>query len=505
MIAQLEPKVPVSFSSSEVLLPEPADPLALLLLEPCFEDAQRILQEFRAVQIEIDPLIVRSLDEFRLALPQRQHAVVLSAFQLPAGNGLDALRLLRSTDKSTPFILVTGTIGDVAAVECLRQGVNDYVLKDHLARLPLAIRRALQEKDLRETHERTIAALAESEARNRSLVEESVYGIFRVSLEGKFQCANPSLLQMLACTSMEELQELSLAEDVFRYPEHYVKFVATCREQGLVTSTVSEWRRKDGGLISVRLHLRYLSLPGPADALEGIVEDVTEVRALERQLQQAQKFETIGQLAGGIAHDFNNVLGAILGWAELGYEQCRTYPMIAERFSRIHTQAERAAALTRELLAFARRQAIQPQSIDLNAVVANISSFLDKVIGNDIEIKLLPGTLRQIRADPTQVEQVFMNLCLNARDAMPEGGRLTIETEMTFLDQAYCRLHAGVSPGLFAVLSVSDTGTGMSAETRERVFEPFFTTKERGKGTGMGLATVYGIVKQHAGFIQVYS
>jgi two-component system, cell cycle sensor histidine kinase and response regulator CckA len=336
-------------------------------------------------------------------------------------------------------------------------------------------------------------------------VEDSIYGIFRVSLDGKFECANASLLQMLACSSLEELRALNLAGDIFRYPEHYVKFVGMCREQGLVHSAETEWRRKDGGLISVRVHFRYLSIPGPSEAMEGIVEDVTEVRALEHQLQQAQKFETIGQLAGGIGHDFNNVVGAILGWAEIGYEQCRAHPQIAERFSRIRTQAERAAALTRELLAFARRQTIQPQPIDLNSVVSNFTNFLDKVIGNDIEIKLISGNIRRIHADPTQVEQVLMNLCLNGRDAMPDGGRLTIETENIMLDEHFCRMHGALAPGPYSVLSVSDTGTGMSAEVRERVFEPFFTTKERGKGTGMGLATVYGIVKQHAGFVQVYS
>jgi len=255
----------------------------------------------------------------------------------------------------------------------------------------------------------------------------------------------------------------------------------------------------------VRVHLRYLLLPGPTEVMEGIVEDITEVRALEQQLEQAQKFESIGQLAGGVAHDFNNVVGAIIGWAELGYEESRTYPVIAERFSRIRTQAERAAALTRELLAFARRQPMQKQAIDLNALVSNFGNFLDKVIGKDIEIKQIAGNVKRIDADATQVEQVLMNLCLNARDAMPQGGRLTIETEEVVLDETYRRVHAGVAPGQYAVLSVSDTGIGMDAETRERVFEPFFTTKERGKGTGMGLATVYGIVKQHNGFIQVYS
>jgi two-component system, cell cycle sensor histidine kinase and response regulator CckA len=239
--------------------------------------------------------------------------------------------------------------------------------------------------------------------------------------------------------------------------------------------------------------------------LEVIAEDVTEFRALERQLHQAQKFDAIGQLAGGIAHDFNNVVGAILGWAELGFDQNRSQPQIAERFRRIREQAERAAALTRELLAFARRQVFQPRAVDLNEVSSGLVSFLDKVIGKHIEFKFLNTRLDPVKADPTQIEQVLMNLCLNARDAMREGGRMVIETEMVELDEAYCRFYPYVTPGRYAVLSVSDTGTGMDAATRERIFEPFFTTKERGKGTGMGLAIVYGVVKQHGGFIHVYS
>jgi len=400
---------------------------------------------------------------------------------------------------------LTSSLGEEAAAEFIRQGFNDYVWKDRLTRLPVALKRALEEKQLRDANVRAQAALAESEARNRELVEHSSYGIFRVSLAGEFLSANASLLQLLACKNLEDLKVLNLSTDVFRFPEEFGQFMITCRQIGFVHSAETELRRKDGGLIVVRLHLRYLSLPGPADALEGVVEDVTELRALERQLLQAQKFETIGQLAGGIAHDFNNVIGAILGWAELGQEQSRSYPEIAERFARIREQANRAAALTQELLAFARRQALQPRPVDLNGIMQGLASLLDKVIDKSIEIKVVPGCLPPVKADPSQIEQVAMNLCLNARDAMPQGGHLTIETELVQLDESYCRFYPYVLPGCYAVLSVSDTGVGMDEETRERIFEPFFTTKERGKGTGMGLATVYGIVKQHGGFIHVYS
>ena len=206
-----------------------------------------------------------------------------------------------------------------------------------------------------------------------------------------------------------------------------------------------------------------------------------------------------------MAHDFNNVVGAILGWAELGLDENQGRTKASERFSRIKEQAERAAALTRELLAFSRRQVLQRQAIDLNTVTSGLISFLDKVISKNIELKLVTAPLEAVKADPTQIEQVLMNLCLNARDAMPTGGRMVVETEMVELDEPFARFYPGVTMGRYVVLSVSDTGMGMDAETRERIFEPFFTTKEKGKGTGMGLATVYGIVKQHGGFIHVYS
>ena len=482
-----------------------SEPLRILLLENSPKDAQAILQELRNAGIAIEATVAADRSGYEEALGSAEFAAVLAVDSLPGWNGIEALHFLRDSGKDTPFLLLTGSLGEEDAAEFIRQGFNDYVWKDRLTQLPVALKRAVEEKQLRDANARAQAALAESEARNRELAENSTYGIFRVSLAGKFLSANASLLQLLACKNPEDLKALNLSTDVFRFPEEFGQLMVTCRQIGFVHSAETELRRKDGGLIVVRLHLRYLSLPGPADALEGIVEDVTELRALERQLHQAQKFETIGQLAGGIAHDFNNVIGAILGWAELGHEQSRGYPAIAERFARIRDQANRAAALTRELLAFARRQELQPRPVDLNGVMQGLANLLDKVIDRSIEIKVLPGGLPPVKADPTQIEQVVMNLCLNARDAMPQGGHLTIETELVQLDESYCRFYPYVVPGCYAVLSVSDTGVGMDEETRERIFEPFFTTKEHGKGTGMGLATVYGIVKQHGGFIHVYS
>jgi two-component system cell cycle sensor histidine kinase/response regulator CckA len=623
----------------DLVRPESATRLRVLVLEHELQDAELMLLELKASGFDVECKLAKDRQEFLAALEEGQFDAILADYRLPDWTGLEALKELRASGNDTPFLLVTGTIGEEAAVECLKQGVNDCVLKEHLKRLPSSLKRALQEKRLRDENARAHQALAEgearareqfaeleqiyrtapiglavygpdmrylrvneqlahingfpadrhpgrmtrdvhpevagavelylrrvfsrgqsilnveiqgapaesgaertwlvsfhplrgdsgvifaisvvvleiterkragktlalSEARNRQLIENSVYGIFRISPEGTFLDPNPALLRILGCDSAEELSPPALVRDIFRYPGHYAECMAACRQEGQVHNCETEWRRRDGGMIVVRLHLRGLSVADLTAAAEVTAEDVTEVRAMERQLHQSQKFEAIGQLAGGIAHDFNNVVGAILGWAELGFDQARSYPQIAERFARIREQAERAAALTRELLAFARRQILQPRSVDLNAVTSDLASFLDKVIRKDIELKVVNGPLDTLKADPTQIEQLLMNLCLNARDAMPQGGRLLIETEMVDIDESYCRFYPYVAQGRYAVLSVSDTGAGMDAEMREHVFEPFFSPQEAGKNSGMGLATAYGIVKQHGGFIHAYS
>jgi PAS domain S-box-containing protein len=479
--------------------------LRALIVEHSVVDVDSILLELRESGFLVEPTLVETPEEFRAALAENSFDAVLADYKLPNWSGLDALFELRGTGKDIPFLLVSGTLGEEAAVECIKQGASDYILKDHLSRLPVALVRAMTEKGLRDENARAHEALRVSEARNRDLVEHAVYGISRVSSEGEFLDANPMLLRILGCAHSDRLKTINFARDLFRLPEQHARLMAACRERGQVHGAEAEWRRADGGIAMVRLHARRLSPSGKFDEFEVIAEDVTELRAMERQLRQAQKFEAVGQLAGGVAHDFNNVVGAILGWAELGLDQCRDNPAIADRFSRIREQADRAAALTRELLTFARQQVLQPRAVDLNSVASGLHSLLDKVIGEHIEVKFLTSPLDPVKADPTQIEQVLMNLCINARDAMPDGGRLVMETEMVELDEAYCRFYPYVAPGRYAVMSVADTGMGMDVETRERIFEPFFTTKERGKGTGMGLASVYGIVKQHGGFIHVYS
>ena len=231
-----------------------------------------------------------------------------------------------------------------------------------------------------------------------------------------------------------------------------------------------------------------------------------ERKRLEKHVQQLQKFEAIGRLSGGIAHDFNNIIGAILGWAELGYEDSPAASKSRMRFEKIREQSQRAARLTSQLLAFGRNQVLLPRNVNLNVLIQEEMAFLERVIEKNIEVRVQGDPdLRVTRADPTQLQQVLMNICLNARDAMPNGGQLTISTQNVEVHEHSLETHSQAAPGSYVLLTITDTGIGMDSGTVERVFEPFFTTKELGRGTGLGLATVYGIVKQHGGFVYVDS
>ena len=385
-----------------------ARPLRALILEDSEDDLELLLLHLKDSGYQVKHTLTQDREGFRAALYSGEFDAILSDYNLPGWSGMDAIRELRQSGRDIPFLLITGTLGEEAAVECIKQGATDYILKDRLSRLPGALSRALAEKALRDENTKTQDALRLLEARNRDLVENSVYGIFRLTGKGEFLDANSAFLRIIGCVAPEELQKLNLESDIVRFPEEHARLIAACRESGQVHGAEAEWRRCDGGFVVVRLHLRRLSLREQPEVLEIIAEDVTELRAMERQLRQAQKFEAIGQLAGGIAHDFNNVVGAILGWAELGAEQNRDEPRIAERFARIREQADRAAALTRELLAFARRQVLQPRAINLNTVASGLVSFLDKVIGRDIEFKFLSGSLDAVKADPTaKIDIVF--------------------------------------------------------------------------------------------------
>jgi PAS domain S-box-containing protein len=352
----------------------------------------------------------------------------------------------------------------------------------------------------------TEEALGRSEASYRSLVEGSPYGIYRSTLEGQLLMANPALVRMLGYSSEDELQQLNLARDVYRRPEERPRLIEQYGSLERAEGVEVEWKRKDGTPIWVRLSGRPVRGPeGNIRQFEMVCEDVTERRRLGEQLRQAQKMEAVGRLAGGIAHDFNNLLMLIRGYSELlrdrlTDEAARSYA------AEVQGAADRATALIQQLLAFSRKQVLELQVLDLNETLAGMERLLPRVLGENIEVAVRRAAgLGRVKADPVQIEQVLMNLALNARDAMPRGGRLTVESSNVDVDESGARRHAGLRPGSYVMLGVSDTGVGMDTEVQSRLFEPFFTTKEKSKGTGLGLATVYGIVKQSGGYIAVYS
>lgn len=348
-------------------------------------------------------------------------------------------------------------------------------------------------------------ALQRSEAEYRSLVEGAKYAIYWVGEDGCLLSVNPAMVKMLGYDSAEEVLRLNTREDIYRDPsvrEH----LRTEHAEGLDGVEV-EWKRKDGSPLFVRLNGRAVRNKSRAiEYFEVIAENITERRALEKQLLQAQKMEAVGQLAGGIAHDFNNLLTVITGYSEMSLAALKESDPVYANISETKKAAERAADLTRQLLAFSRKQVLRPKVLDLNAVVSDLKRIVERVLGEHIDLSMmLDSSLASIKADPSQLEQVLMNLVVNARDAMPAGGSLTIETANAELDSAYVRKHIGARSGRFVMLAVTDTGCGMDETTKSQIFEPFFTTKEQGKGTGLGLSTVYGIVKQSGGYIWVYS
>ena len=348
-------------------------------------------------------------------------------------------------------------------------------------------------------------SLRRSELNFRSLVTNAPYGICSCDSTGKILDANPAFLELLGLTASNDLvgqhiyslyadsdQWFDLA-DILRSPEPF---------RGLN----AEWKRKEGKTTVVRVSGRSVS----NGRKEGVVfelfaEDVTERRALEQQLRQSQKMEAVGRLAGGIAHDFNNLLMVISGYSEFLLERLGAEPHLRGPAQEIASAAERASSLTRQLLAFSRKQMLAPRIVNLNDIVTENLKMLNRMIGEDIDLVMVPAqNLWPVRADGGQIEQVIMNLAVNARDAMPSGGKLTIETANATLDEDYARVHGPLRAGDYVMVSIADTGAGMDSDTQSHIFEPFFTTKGP-KGTGLGLSTVYGIVKQSGGYIWVYS
>src|SRR5437867_612732 len=490
------------------------EPLRVLIVEDSEADYELMVHALRRDGSAVTAVRVDHLAALTAALQSFRADVVLTDHALPQTSGLDVLRLIQREQPLLPVLIVTGSIDEETAADYFKAGAADYVVKQRLHRLGPAVRRALALKDaLREAMDAG-AASAATERRFRSLIEHSTDVITLLDAAGTILYSTQSLKPTLGYDAGEMTghsvldlvhpdEQAAAASQLARLYQHPEEIAQAGFRVG----------HKDGSWRDLEVVIANRLDDPSIRALVVNYRDVTDrkraeeaLRLADERLRAAQRMEAVGRLAAGIAHDFNNLLTAILGSTDLLLEGLPADHPAREDALESRQAALRAADLTRQLLAFSRQQVLAPRTLDLNAVVRDVERLLRRLIGEDVKLRtVLAANLAPVRADPTQLEQVLVNLAVNARDAMPRGGTLTIETANVALDDAYVADQPVVAAGDYAMIAIGDTGTGMDAATRARVFEPFFTTKQRGKGTGLGLATVYGIVKQSGGYIWVYS
>ncbi|MGC9367847.1 MAG: response regulator [bacterium] len=351
-------------------------------------------------------------------------------------------------------------------------------------------------------------ALIESEKKFKDIYEHAVEGIFQTTLDGRFLNMNPAMVHYLGYDSKEDLLEecVDIEKQLYVVPEERKKYISKILSKGRIMDHPVQLYRKDGKKIWMSLNTRLVrGEDGQPPYLEGFATDISERKNLLEQLHQAQKMEAIGRLAGGIAHDFNNILTVILCYCDI-LLRSNLSSSANQAVQEMQAASEKAKRMTSQLLAFSRKQVVQPKIVNLNDIIVNQYNMLNRILGEDIQIKLsLNEDIAEVKIDPGQVDQIIMNLVVNARDAMPDGGILIIETANADFIEETPQSKQWIPSGKYVMLSVSDTGIGMDEQVKSRLFEPFFTTKSKSKGTGLGLATVYGIVKQNSGFIYVYS
>ncbi len=429
--------------------------------------------------------------------------IILVDFRLPTFDGISAMQLAKKFCPHVPLIFVSGTIGEDAAIEALTQGGTDYVLKQNLSRLPMAVKRALKEARDHLEHMR-----AEESLRKLSkAIEQSPVSIIITDLKGVIEFVNHNF---------SEITGYSFDEAIGQHTRIFKSGKTPAVEYEQLWKTISTggvWRgeflnrKKNGAMFWEQATIAPVrDSAGIITHYVAVKVDVTERKNLEQQLYQTQKMEAIGLLAGGIAHDFNNMLGVILGSADMALDMTEKGSILNKLIEQIVEAASRSADITRKLLAFARKQTIQPKIIDLNSTINGMLTLLRRLIGEDIELVWLPGeNIFPVKMDSSQIDQILANLCVNAKDAIDGVGKITIATRNFDSNEEPGSKHKVLLSGKYVMLVVSDNGCGMDKKTLDKIFEPFFTTKNIGKGTGLGLATVYGIIKQNEGYINVNS
>jgi len=486
----------------------------ILVVEDDNNHVQLIQHSFEDVHDEYRLERVATIRAAKAAIEQHPPDLVLTDYQLSDGNGSEMLTLAAG---AFPVIMMTSHGNEQIAVEAMKIGALDYIVKsaETFGALPRTVAQALRVWSLIQAGRQAEKTIEKSEQKFRSFVENANDVLFTLTPTGVFTYISPQWHDFTGYELNETIGQPFLpfvhAEDVSECLAFLQKVIESGERQSGIEFRVLI---KDGAHQWYTVNASRSKDPDTGmDILVGIGRDIsTQKRAeeekvkLESQLQQAHKMESVGRLAGGVAHDFNNMLSVILGHAELGLMHLDpTHPVCAD-LKEISKTAERSADLTRQLLAFARKQTVMPKIIDLNEAVTSMLKMLQRLIGEDIKLVWQPAPDQcQVKIDPSQIDQILANLCVNARDAIADTGRITIETGTSSIDADYCAANPEATPGDYVRLVVSDDGRGMDRETLTHIFEPFYTTKEMGKGTGLGLATVYGAVKQNNGFINIYS
>ena len=478
--------------------------LRVLQVEDVESDAALVARVLEQAGYQLRSERVDDAAAMRAALARLPWDLIIADYRMPGFDAPAALRVLHESGEDIPFLVVSGTIGEALAVDMMRCGAHDYVMKDNLARLVPAVEREVREAQARRERRR-------AEDRLAMAIGATGLGTFDY-----YPGTGEIIWSDIAKRHFGLSAEAEVSYEIFLrgvHPgdrervDHTVRNALRAEGGGHLSAEYRTVGIEDRVERSVTaLGRAFFDAQGRPARLIGVTLEVTERKRLEDQFRQAQKLESIGRLAGGVAHDFNNMLTVIAGYAQMVLDDLAVQHPLREPMNELAKAAARATTLTRQLLAFSRRQASEPKTLVLNDLLRDLEKMVGRLIGADIELTLvLDPEAGCIRADPGQIEQVIMNLVVNANDAMPEGGKLLIETSRQAVDELFADQHLSVAPGTYVSLAVSDTGMGMSAEVKTHIFEPFFTTKEQGKGTGLGLSTVYGIVKQSEGAIWVYS
>src|SRR5436190_11518483 len=488
-----------------------ADPIRVLVVDDDLAHAEMVVQFLRLTEAWADAAIdtAPTYEQAFSALTTKPYDVAFVDYWLGSRDGVALLREVRQHGVTTPVVVLTSRGAEEVAVEAMKAGAADYLSKTHLSvealertiRYALALRAEEQQRQLAEE------ALRDSEERFRALVENSSDAMLLLDAECRVTYMTASSQRHLGWKPPDVV-----GRSIFEFIHADDRETITARiAEALQTPTTSvtaevRFRHPDDSDRTMEIVVVNRLTDVSIRAIVIKATDITDKRRLEEHLRQVQKMEAVGALAGGVAHDFNNLLTAILGYCNLMLDDLPKEDPLRQDLEEIRSAGERAAALTRQLLAFSRRQMLQPQIVDINTLVRQLEKLLPRLLTEDIVlVTALAPDLHTVKVDPASIEQVLVNLAVNSRDAMPEGGQLTIETANVELDSAYAETHVTVIPGQYVMLAVGDTGEGIDAATKARIFEPFFTTKEQGKGSGLGLATVYGIVKQSGGYIWVYS